>query len=48
MVYFPEVQTNAQAKLDRVVIGRLPDFDDIMDELQYLSAIFKEVFRLVS
>ena len=36
----------AQAELDRVVTGRLPDFDD-MDELPYLSAIVKEVLRLV-
>jgi cytochrome P450 len=47
MVCFPEVQIKAQAELDRVVnTGRLPDFDD-MDELPYLSAIVKEVFRFV-
>ena len=46
MVCFPEVQIKAQAELDRVVSGRLPVFDD-MDELPYLSAIVKEVLRLV-
>ena len=46
MVCFPEVQIKAQAELDRVVIGRLPEFDDI-EELPYLSAIVKEVLRLV-
>jgi cytochrome P450 len=47
MVCFPEVQIKAQAELDRVVSGRLPDFDD-MDELPYLSAIVKEVLRFVA
>jgi len=36
----------AQAELDRVVSRRLPDFGD-MEELPYLSAIVKEVLRLV-
>ena len=47
MICFPEVQMKAQAELDRVVSGRLPDFDD-MEELPYLSAIIKEVLRLVA
>jgi cytochrome P450 len=47
MVCFPEVQIKAQEELDRVVSGRLPDFDD-MDELPYLSAIVKEVLRFVA
>ena len=34
----------AQAELDRVVSGRLPDFDD-MPDLPYLSALIKEVLR---
>ena len=46
MVCFPQVQKKAQAEIDRVVIGRLPDFGD-MDELPYLSAIVKEVLRFV-
>ena len=46
MVCFPEIQKKAQAELDRVVVGRLPDFGDV-DELPYLSAIVKEVLRLV-
>ena len=46
MVCFPEIQKKAQAEIDRVVVGRLPDFGDV-DELPYLSAIVKEVLRLV-
>ena len=36
----------AQAELDRVVSGRLPDFGDMQD-LPYLSALVKEVIRSV-
>ena len=46
MICFPEVQMKAQAELDHVVSGRLPDFSD-MDDLPYLSAIVKEVIRWV-
>ena len=46
MICFPEVQIKAQAELDRVVSGRLPDFSD-MEELPYLSAVIKEVLRSV-
>lgn len=46
MVCFPEVQMKAQAELDRVVSGRLPDFGD-MPDLPYLTALVKEVFRSV-
>jgi cytochrome P450 len=46
MVCFPEVQMKAQAELDRVVTGRLPDFGD-MEEVPYLSAVVKEVLRSV-
>ena len=42
MVCFPDVQVAPEF----VVSGRLPDFDD-MDELPHLSAIVKEVLRLV-
>ena len=44
MVRFPEIQMQAQAELDRVVSGRLPDFGDI-DDLPYMSALVKEVLR---
>ncbi|KAF8811640.1 cytochrome P450 [Phlegmacium glaucopus] len=44
MVCFPEIQMKAQAELDRVIGGRLPDFGD-MEDLPYLSAIIKEVLR---
>ena len=44
MMCFPEVQTKAQAELDRVVNGRLPDFGD-MPDLPYLSALVKEIVR---
>jgi Cytochrome P450 len=46
MVCFPEVQMKAQVHLDRIVTGRLPDFDDI-DNLPYLSALVK-LGRLLS
>lgn len=44
MICFPEVQIKAQAEIDRVVNGRLPDFSD-MPDLPYVSAIVKEVLR---
>lgn len=47
MICFPEVQMKAQAELDRVVNGRLPDFGD-MPDLPYLSALVKEVLRSVA
>jgi Cytochrome P450 len=47
MICFPEVQVKAQAELDRVVTGRLPDFHDV-EELPYLSAVVKEVLRLAT
>lgn len=47
MVYFPEVQTKAQAELDAVIgSGDFPEFSD-EQILPYLSAIFKELLRLV-
>jgi Cytochrome P450 len=49
MTCFPEVQMKAQAELDRVVSGRLPNFDDMDDiKLPYLSALVKEIFRSVA
>jgi len=45
MVRNPKVLKKAQDELDRVVgKGRLPDFSD-KDDLPYLDAIMKEVFR---
>jgi hypothetical protein len=46
MICFPEVQIKAQAELDRVLEGKLPDFGD-MEDLPYLSALVKEVLRSV-
>ena len=44
MVCYPEVQKAAQAELDNVLNGRLPDHSDIFS-LPYLSALIKEVYR---
>ena len=44
MVCYPEVQKEAQAELDGVLNGRLPEHSDI-SSLPYLSAILKEVYR---
>ena len=44
MVCYPEVQKEAQAELDNVLNGRLPEHSDILS-LPYLSAIAKEVYR---
>jgi hypothetical protein len=44
MVCYPEVQKEAQAELDKVLNGRLPEHSDF-PSLPYLSAIVKEVFR---
>ena len=44
MVCYPEVQKEAQAELDNVLNGRLPEHSDI-PSLPYLSAIVKEVYR---
>ena len=44
MVCYPEVQKEAQAELDKVLDGRLPEHNDIAS-LPYLSALVKEVFR---
>ena len=44
MVCYPEVQKEAQAELDKVLNGRLPDHNDIPSP-PYLSALVKEVYR---
>jgi hypothetical protein len=45
MVLHPEVQTKAQADIDRVIgKDRLPDFDD-RPALPYLDAILRETLR---
>lgn len=44
MLCFPETQRKAQQELDRVLVGRLPDFSDEPD-LPYISALVKEVLR---
>ena len=44
MVCYPEVQKKAQAEIDKVLNGRLPEHSDF-PSLPYLSALVKEVFR---
>jgi len=44
MLYFPEVQSKAQAELDRVLQGRLPEYGDLKD-LPYVVALVKELLR---
>jgi hypothetical protein len=44
MVCYPEVQKKAQAELDKVLNGRLPEHSDF-PSLPYLSALVKEVYR---
>ncbi|KAF9044365.1 cytochrome P450 [Panaeolus papilionaceus] len=44
MALHPEAQKKAQAELDSVVGGRLPDFNDT-SALPYLDALMKEVLR---
>jgi len=44
MVCYPEVQKEAQAELDKVLNGRLPEHSDL-PSLPYLSALLKEVHR---
>lgn len=47
MVLYPEVQSKAQAELDKVVGDkRLPVFND-RDSLPYIDALVKEVLRCV-
>lgn len=45
MVLFPDVQERAQVELDAVVgTDRLPDFSN-RDQLPYIAALIKEVWR---
>ena len=44
MVCYPEVQKEAQAEIDKVLNGRLPEHSDF-PSLPYLSALIKEVYR---
>ncbi|KIM38015.1 hypothetical protein M413DRAFT_30429 [Hebeloma cylindrosporum] len=44
MISFPEVQLKAQEELDRVLQGRLPEYDDLKD-LPYVAALVKEIIR---
>jgi hypothetical protein len=44
MVCYPKVQKKAQAELDQVLNGRLPEHSDL-PSLPYLSALVKEVYR---
>ena len=44
MVCYPEVQKEAQAELDKVLNGRLPEHSDFAS-LPYLSAVVKEIYR---
>ena len=44
MMSFPEVQLKAQEELDRVLQGRLPEYNDLKD-LPYIAAIVKEILR---
>ena len=47
MVCYPEVQKEAQAELDEVLNGRLPEHSDF-PSLPYLSALVKEIYRYVA
>lgn len=44
MALHPEVQTKAQAELDHVLGGRLPEFSD-RPHLPYTNAVIKELGR---
>ena len=44
MVLHPKVQKKAQAEIDAVCGGRLPDFSDY-DQLLYVRAVVKETMR---
>lgn len=47
MICHPEAQAKARAEIDRVVgLDRLPQFSD-QEDLPYLGAVLKEVFRRV-
>jgi len=44
MVCYPEVQKEAQAEIDKVLNGRLPEHNDF-PSFSYLTALIKEVYR---
>jgi cytochrome P450 len=44
MALYPQVQKKAQAELDRVLDGRLPEFND-RPNLPYINAMIKESAR---
>jgi cytochrome P450 len=44
MALYPDVQKKAQAELDRVLGGRLPEFND-RPNLPYINAMIKESGR---
>jgi len=44
MMSFPGAQLKAQEELDRVLQGRLPEYNDLKD-LPYTAAIVKEILR---
>jgi len=44
MISFPEAQSKAQEELDRVLQGRLPEYNDLKD-LPYIAALVKEILR---
>ncbi|KAF9558599.1 cytochrome P450 [Agrocybe pediades] len=44
MLCFPEAQKKAQEELDRVLSGRLPEFDDEAD-MPYMAALVREILR---
>ena len=47
MVCYPEVQKKAQAELDKVLNGKLPEHSDF-PSVPYLSALVKEIYRYVA
>ncbi|KAJ7741432.1 cytochrome P450, partial [Mycena maculata] len=44
MCLYPDVQTKAQAEIDRVISGRLPNFSD-EESLPYVTALIREAGR---
>ena len=44
MMSYPEAQLKVQEELDRVLQGRLPEYNDLKD-LPYTAAVVKEILR---
>lgn len=45
MLHHPDIQSRAQAEVDKVIgFSRMPEFSD-MDSLPYVTALIKEVAR---